>query len=124
MLDENDSEYCRVLPHLGFLRGTGWEPKHWHQLFTLLGLRMKTKQDVTLGDLLGKADAIATSIDKIKQLNAQAQNEAVIRKALDELDLWGYERSFMLTEAQDFRGTKVCCKGVLACYVFIHCLDS
>lgn len=97
----------RVLPYIGLLRGTGWESKHWHRLFEILGIREKTKVDVTLKDILAQAQVISASVDKIKELNAQAQNEAVIRKALDELDLWGYSRKFQLLERQDSSGAKV-----------------
>jgi hypothetical protein len=98
----------RVLPHIGLLRGTSWESKHWHRLFSILGICEKTKVDVTLKDIVAKAQLISASADKIKELNAQAQNEAVIRKALDELDLWGYSRKFQQLERQDSSGAKVC----------------
>jgi Dynein heavy chain, N-terminal region 2 len=109
----NNDVRCRALPHLVLLRGTGWEPKHWHQIFSLLGLKGKAKDKVTLKDILAKADNIANSLDAIKQLNAQAQSEAVIRKALDELDLWGCERKFQLSDGVDSKGTKVCLDAAL-----------
>ncbi len=37
--------------------------------------------------------------DAIKSLDAQAQGEAVIRKALTELKLWGMAREFTFTES-------------------------
>lgn len=37
--------------------------------------------------------------DAIKALDAQAQGEAVIRKALTELKMWGYQREFTFTES-------------------------
>ena len=36
--------------------------------------------------------------EDIKELDSQAQGESVLRKALDELNVWGYDRSFTLTE--------------------------
>ena len=98
----------RVLPHLPMLRGMGWEIKHWMQLFGLLGLKARSKADVTLKDLLSKADAIMAAAPKLKELNAQAQSEAIIRKALDEIDLWGFQRKFELAEARTSDGVKVC----------------
>lgn len=37
--------------------------------------------------------------DAIKSLDAQAQGEAVIRKALSELKMWGMAREFTFTES-------------------------
>ena len=97
--------WCRCFPHLAVLRGTGWEHKHWAQLFRLIGLPAgTTKETVTLTQLLSRADAIAANGDKIKELNSQAQAEGIIRKALDELDLWGLQRKFVLTEGQAVTG--------------------
>jgi hypothetical protein len=97
----------RVLPFLTLLRGNGWESKHWHQLFSILGLKCKQKTTLSLRDFLASADAIAANTSKIKELNAQAHAEAVIRKALDELDLWGLQRKFQLLESSDSSGGKV-----------------
>ena len=35
--------YRRCLPYLKFVRGTGWERKHWKQLFGMLKLVTKVK---------------------------------------------------------------------------------
>jgi len=87
----------RCFPHLSLLRGAGWEAKHWAQLFGLLRIKGATKESLTLRQLLAAGDDIAAAADRIRALNTQAQAEAVIRKALDELDLWGLQRSFTLT---------------------------
>lgn len=98
---------CRVVPHLGLLRGTNWETKHWQSLLSLLSLSRKTKDTLTLSDLLKAADAITANLDKIRSLDAQAQSEGIIRKALDELDLWGFQRKFSLLQAKDSSGSSV-----------------
>ncbi len=36
--------------------------------------------------------------DAIKLLDAQAQGEALLRKALAELKMWGLQREFVLTD--------------------------
>lgn len=97
----------RVLPHLSLVRGTGWESKHWLQLFSILGVKGKSKADISLKDLLLKAEAITAAVPQIKELNAQAQSEAIIRKALDELDMWGFQRKFELLESRDSGGLQV-----------------
>lgn len=57
-----------------------------------------SKESVTLTHFLEKADAIVRNADAIKSLDAQAQGESVIRKALAELKLWGLSREFAFTE--------------------------
>lgn len=98
---------CRVVPHLSLLRGTNWEAKHWQSLLALLGLSRKSKDTLLLCDLLKAADAISSNVDKIRSLDAQAQSEGIIRKALDELDLWGFQRKFSLLQGKDSSGSSV-----------------
>lgn len=90
--------------HLASLRGTAWEPKHWQKLLSLVGLPSKNRDSLTLKDLLGVAHAIAASADAIRELDAQAQSEGIIRKALEELDMWGFQRKFALTQSSDASG--------------------
>lgn len=73
------------------------------QLFNMLGVKTSgpnavAKETVTLTLFLEKADAIVRNADAIKALDAQAQGESVIRKALAELKLWGLSREFAFTE--------------------------
>lgn len=92
---------------MNLLRGTSWETKHWQSMLGLLGLGRKSKDTVSLGDLLKAADAVSANLDKIRALDAQAQSEGIIRKALDELDLWGFQRKFSLLQSQDSTGAPV-----------------
>lgn len=98
---------CRVVPHLNLLRGTNWESKHWQSLLALVGLGRKSKDTVTLRDIFAATDAICANLDEIRSIDAQAQSEGIIRKALDELDLWGYQRMFSLLQATDSSGSAV-----------------
>lgn len=93
----------RCVPYLkSCCRGAGWEDNHWHQLFTMLGLKTTgpkavTKETVTLAHFLDVADMLIKFAEKIKLLDAQAQGEAVLRKALNELKFWGLQREFELS---------------------------
>ncbi|KAG2486208.1 hypothetical protein HYH03_015170 [Edaphochlamys debaryana] len=97
--------YTLCLPHLkSSLRGAGWEDSHWSQLFGMLGIKTTgpaavSKETVTLTHFLEKADLVVKHADTIKALDAQAQGEAVIRKALSELKIWGMAREFTFTES-------------------------
>nr|BCL66104.1 cytoplasmic dynein 1b heavy chain [Volvox africanus] len=104
LLNEIDN-YTLCLPHLkSCLRGAGWEDTHWNQLFGMLGMKTTgpaavSKETVTLTHFLEKADLVVKHADAIKALDAQAQGEAVIRKALSELKSWGMMREFTFTES-------------------------
>jgi dynein heavy chain 2, cytosolic len=93
--------------HLALLRGTAWEPKHWQRVLTLVGLPSKKRDNLTLKDLLGVSNAIASNAEAIRELDAQAQSEGIIRKALEELETWGYQRKFALTQSTDSSGREV-----------------
>ncbi|GFR50179.1 hypothetical protein Agub_g12346, partial [Astrephomene gubernaculifera] len=104
LVNEIDN-YSLCLPHLkSCLRGAGWEDSHWSQLFGMLGIKTTgpaavSKETVTLTHFLEKADLVVKHADAIKALDAQAQGEAVIRKALSELKMWGMAREFTFTES-------------------------
>ncbi|DBA90074.1 TPA: hypothetical protein ACH3X2_004335 [Trebouxia sp. C0005] len=113
ILAKEIDSYRRCLPHLKFVRGTGWERKHWTQLFIMLKLVTKgpdavTFDNLTLAHFLDKADRLAGCAEEIKALNAQALGESVIRKALEELQVWGLERRFTLYSYSSTAGTKSC----------------
>lgn len=118
ILTQEIDNYTLCLPHLkSCLRGAGWEDTHWNQLFGLLGMKTSgpaavSKETVTLTHFLEKADLVVKHADVIKSLDAQAQGEAVIRKALTELKMWGMAREFTFTEStQSVSGYSACCSG-------------
>ena len=56
--------YRRAIPHLKYVRGNGWEKKHWNKLFDMLQLPTKgpnavTPENLTLAHFLDKADNLA-----------------------------------------------------------------
>lgn len=84
--------FRRALPNLKYVRGNGWERKHWAQLFTFLKLQTKgpgavSIENLTLAHFLDKAEALAGSAAAIKALDSQAQGEALLRKALEEVEV-------------------------------------
>lgn len=111
-------KYQRVLPNLKHVRGDGWEDKHWRQLFGLLGLPTKGPKAVdattlTLGHFLSAADALAAKADEIGGLDAQAQGEHALQKAIKELETWGFERVFTFMPYESAHGgdqvSATCC---------------
>jgi dynein heavy chain 2 len=106
LLKEID-QYKRMLPYLkSCMRGAGWEDSHWLQMFTLIGLKTNgpnavSKETVTLTHFLNVADAVVANADAIRALDAQAQGESTMRKALAELKLWGLQREFELSSDKD-----------------------
>ncbi|GMH35100.1 hypothetical protein BSKO_02968 [Bryopsis sp. KO-2023] len=95
--------YRRCMPNLTYVKGNGWDRRHWSQLFGLLNLQTKgpgavSVENLTLAVWLGKADVLIQQAEALKALDAQAQGEALLRKALDELNAWGYERKFVLVD--------------------------
>ena len=84
-----------------FLRGDGWDRAHWAQLFQILGFPAKGPDAVQVDNLalshfLGKAAAILEKTEEIKALHAQAQGEVTIKEAIQQLEVWGYDRQFAL----------------------------
>lgn len=66
----------RCLPYLKFIRGDGWERKHWMQLFSLLKYDAKGPMAVSLETLtlhhwLTKAEVLIEKADLIKNLDAE-----------------------------------------------------
>ncbi|CAD7696588.1 unnamed protein product [Ostreobium quekettii] len=94
-------KYGRCLPYLKHVKGNGWDRKHWLLLFGMLGIQTSGPsavclENLTLSIFLNKADALIQKSERIQELDSQAQGEAVLHKALDELNTWGYQRKFSL----------------------------
>ena len=95
MLMREIEGYRKAVPALTYVRGDGYQPTHWAQMFSLLGLPTSTKIDeLTLGTFVGKAQRLLANVEQLKHLHAQAQGETVLREALEQLQVWGFERQF------------------------------
>ena len=57
-----------------------------------------TVESLTLGHFLDKADVLKQNEAALKNLAAQARGEVTIREALQEINVWGAETEFSLTE--------------------------
>ena len=98
-------DYMHAFPLLAFVRGEAFTPEHWDTLFrTLEFQRTKGAEDrvtvesLTLGHFLDKADVLKQNEAALKNLAAQARGEVTIREALQEINVWGAETEFSLTE--------------------------
>ncbi|KAL7707900.1 dynein heavy chain cytosolic putative [Lotmaria passim] len=100
MLDQ----WGRCVPLLKYVRGDGFTPAHWTELFTLLKLRGVTQDTVNFGQILDHHESILNNEAQIKKLHSRAQGEAQIREALDDVRAWGTEARFALTPHPDRAG--------------------
>ena len=91
-------KYERIVPHLKYIQGNSWEAEHWSQLFRLLGMERMDFTQVTLLHFLERAERLAEKADDIRAMDAKAQAEAGLRKAMNELKDWGIHRSFALVK--------------------------
>lgn len=93
--------YEAIMPHLQYIQGFSWDESHWARLFKLLGMppRMDMSR-VTLLDFLERTDRLAQVADEIRIMDARAQAESSLRKAIAELNDWGFSRAFALTEQE------------------------
>eukprot|EP00796_Vickermania_ingenoplastis_P004422 gene4422-3221_t len=89
---------------LKYVRGDGFTPAHWNELFSLLGLHGVTQDTLKFGQILDKHDNIVKNEASLKKLHSRAQGEAQIREALDDVKSWGKEARFALTPHPDREG--------------------
>lgn len=90
--------YEVIMPHLQYIQGVSWEPQHWSRLFSMLGMPKQDLRSVTLLDFLERTGQLASCGDEIKAMDARAQAEYGLRKAMAELTEWGATRSFSLVD--------------------------
>ena len=102
ILDQVDA-FRRILPHLKYMSGYGWEGVHWSLLFSMLGVPTRGAEAVTLDTLtlrhfFERADRVVAHAEEIRELCRRADGEAVMRDALSQLKAWKLERCFTLVK--------------------------
>lgn len=98
-------EWARLAPLLKFVRGDGFTPNHWSELFRILNVPRGTTQDSMLfGLVLDRSEVVLRQEKEIKALHARAQGEAQIREALDDVRAWGAEAKFSIVPHPDRKG--------------------
>ena len=100
---EKLDEYKRVMPHLKYMSGYGWEGIHWNMLFSMLsmpsrGIDAVTLDTLTLRHFLERTAQVIAHAEDIRELCRQAEGEAVVRDALSQLKVWRLERTFTLVQ--------------------------
>jgi dynein heavy chain 2 len=88
----------KSIPALKACKGEAMTPDHWAQLFKILGIRGMTLEKLALKDLVEQTSNLLANEQQIKDLNARALGEVVIREALQELQMWGANAMLSLTE--------------------------
>lgn len=72
---------------------------HWRDLFGLISIDKKTKiEDLKFGEFLEVEENILKNANKIKELQARAQGEIVLRMSIVELTNWIETYEFEFTE--------------------------
>ena len=74
------------------------QAEHWASLFRKLGIDRVPLDQLCLSHFLEAAPAIIEHRDDLRELNARAEGEIAIRKAIEEASVWGQETVFSLTE--------------------------
>lgn len=93
-----------MTPTLKFVRGDGFTPSHWAELFRMLTLQNVTQDNVTFGQIIGVHEQIRRREKELKLLHSRAQGEAQIREALNDVRNWGAEAKFALVPHPDRKG--------------------
>ncbi|KAF5224389.1 Cytoplasmic dynein 2 heavy chain (DYNC2H1) [Trypanosoma cruzi] len=88
--------WSRCAPLFKFVRGDGFTPGHWVELFRLLGTPNATQDTIQFGDILDRYENILRNEMELKKLHSRAQGEAQIREALDDVRSWGTNAKFTL----------------------------
>ncbi|KEG15451.1 dynein heavy chain [Trypanosoma grayi] len=94
----------RCAPLFKFVRGDGFTPGHWTELFRLLGINNATQDSLMFGDILNRHEKILKHEVDLKKLHSRAQGEAQIREALDDVRSWGTNATFALSPHPDRPG--------------------
>ncbi|RNF09395.1 cytoplasmic dynein 2 heavy chain 1 isoform X1 [Trypanosoma rangeli] len=79
-----------------FVRGDGFTPGHWVELFHLLGTPNATQDTLKFGDILSCHEMIVKREMDLRELHSRAQGEAQIREALYDVRSWGTNATFTL----------------------------
>eukprot|EP00050_Salpingoeca_kvevrii_P020215 m.95860 g.95860 ORF g.95860 m.95860 type:complete len:4292 (+) comp8765_c0_seq1:164-13039(+) len=100
--------YQTMMGLLKYVRGDGFSPDHWVELYKILGLdRSITFDKLTFSNILAVADEVIAHEAELKDLHHRAQGEITIREALQELELWAAGANFSLTSYDDCKGRAV-----------------
>lgn len=99
--------WMRCLPVLKYLRGDGFTPSHWGEMFSLIGVRGVTQDTLKFGDVIDQHETLLRREADLKKLHARAQGEAQIREALDDVRSWGNNAKFTLIPHPDREGVKL-----------------
>uniref|UniRef100_A0A0N4ZU30 Cytoplasmic dynein 2 heavy chain 1 n=1 Tax=Parastrongyloides trichosuri TaxID=131310 RepID=A0A0N4ZU30_PARTI len=85
--------------NLKYLRGEVLSVEHWLEIFRLLSFPKGTSlEKLKFIDLINAKEIVNEKIDDLRNLNAKAHGEITMREALQELELWGGQAEFTLTD--------------------------
>ncbi|RVE44281.1 hypothetical protein evm_011076 [Chilo suppressalis] len=87
-LKQELDKYLDLTTMLKYLRGTDFTEKHWREVSNLLEMEYKKPDTLQVKDLLFVASNIKKQIKLLQKICTAASNEAAIRNALNELELW------------------------------------
>ncbi|XP_037796301.1 LOW QUALITY PROTEIN: cytoplasmic dynein 2 heavy chain 1-like [Penaeus monodon] len=101
-------KYRAMLPVLKYVRGEVFSEKHWIEMYSILGIPTNVTIDkLTFGHFLKVRDEMINQNDVLKEMNAKAAGEVVIRQALGELDVWEVDARLTLIPHLDSRNNEI-----------------
>ncbi|ROT63098.1 hypothetical protein C7M84_019029 [Penaeus vannamei] len=101
-------KYRAMLPVLKYVRGEVFSEKHWIEMYSILGIPTNVTIDkLTFGHFLKVRDEMINQNDVLKEMNAKAAGEVVIRQALGELDVWEVDARLTLIPHSDSRNNEI-----------------
>ncbi|XP_069942834.1 cytoplasmic dynein 2 heavy chain 1 isoform X1 [Cherax quadricarinatus] len=101
-------KYKAVIPLLKYVRGEVFSEKHWIEMYSLLGIPTNVTVDkLTFGHFLKVRDNLIQHGEALKEMNAKATGEIVIRQALGELDVWEVDAHFTIVPHIDSTGHQI-----------------
>ncbi|XP_042887569.1 cytoplasmic dynein 2 heavy chain 1-like [Penaeus japonicus] len=101
-------KFRTMLPVLKYVRGEVFSEKHWIEMYSILGIPTNITIDkLTFGHFLKVRDEMINQSDVLKEMNAKAAGEVVIRQALGELDVWEVDARLTLVPHSDSRNNEI-----------------
>ncbi|XP_072941902.1 cytoplasmic dynein 2 heavy chain 1 [Epargyreus clarus] len=81
-------KYSDLSTALKYVRGVDFTERHWREVFSLVGMEYKKSDTLVLKDFLNVASSIKKQMKELQKISSAASNEATIRSALNDLELW------------------------------------
>lgn len=108
VLEARVREWRELLTILKLCRGECFAKSHWDEFLSIVGLSHEVSyENMTLGHLLRKRQALKNAKDALKELNARALGETSVRETFAELDSFAANAMFTMYDYQAADGQQI-----------------